>query len=348
MRRNTRKIYYGKIGVGGDSPISVQSMTNTDTRDVLSTVNQIKRLQDEGCDIIRVAVPDNESALAISDIKKQIKIPLIADVHFDYRLGIESVKNGVDGLRINPGNIGGKTRVREVVKYCKEYKVPIRVGVNSGSINEVYLNKYKGVNVDSIVESALEHVRILEDLDFFDTVISLKSSDIRLTVDSYNRISEIVDYPLHLGITEAGTIWNGTIKSAIGIGSMLLNGVGDTIRVSLTGDPLEEVKVGKQILRSLGILKDKVEIISCPTCARTQINLEKIANDAEKALKDLNKPLKVAIMGCAVNGPGEAKEADIGIAGGLGSGLIFKEGQIIKKVKEEDLLEELINEIKKL
>jgi len=348
MKKNTKKIFYGKVPVGGDSPITVQSMTNTDTKDVKSTVDQIINLEQAGCDIIRVAVPDNESAIAIKEIKKKINIPIIADVHFDYNLAIQSVINGVDGLRINPGNIGGKSRIKEVVKVCQEFKIPIRVGVNSGSINEKYLKMYNGVNVNSMVESALDNINILEDLNFEDIVISLKASDIKLTVDSYRKISEISKYPLHLGITEAGTIWSGTIKSAIGIGSLILDGIGDTIRVSLTGDPVEEVKVGKQILRSIGVLRDKVEIISCPTCARTQIDLETIANEADRLLKDLNKPIKVAIMGCAVNGPGEAKEADIGIAGGKGSGLIFKKGKIIKKVKEEELLDELINEIKKM
>ncbi|WP_427338689.1 flavodoxin-dependent (E)-4-hydroxy-3-methylbut-2-enyl-diphosphate synthase [Caloranaerobacter sp. DY30410] len=347
MRRKTRKIFYGNVAVGGDSQITVQSMTNTDTRDINSTVKQIKELEHEGCDIIRVSVKDIESANALKAIKKQINIPLIADIHFDYRLAIETVKNGVDGLRINPGNIGSKSRIKEVVKACKDYNVPIRIGVNSGSISKEYINKFGGVNEDAMVYSALDHIRILEDMDFRDIVISLKSSDVHLTVKAYKKMAEIVDYPFHLGITEAGTIWKGTIKSSIGIGALLLMGIGDTIRVSLTGNPVEEVKVGKQILRSIGLLKDNVEIISCPTCGRTEIDLIKLVTEAEKRLKDINKPLKIAIMGCAVNGPGEAREADFGIAGGKGNGLIFRKGEIIKKVKESELLDELIKEINK-
>ncbi|WP_069649571.1 flavodoxin-dependent (E)-4-hydroxy-3-methylbut-2-enyl-diphosphate synthase [Caloranaerobacter ferrireducens] len=348
MRRKTRKIFYGNVAVGGDSQITVQSMTNTDTRDTNSTIRQIKELESEGCDIVRVSVKDIESANAIKTIKKQINIPLIADVHFDYRLAIESVKNGVDGLRINPGNIGSEARIKEVVKACKDYNVPIRIGVNSGSISKEYIDKFGGVNEDAMIYSALDHIRILENMDFRDIVISLKSSDVLLTINAYKKMAEIVDYPFHLGITEAGTVWKGTIKSSIGIGALLLMGIGDTIRVSLTGDPVEEVKVGKQILRSIGLLKDKVEIISCPTCGRTEIDLIKLVTEAEKKLKDINKPLKIAIMGCAVNGPGEAREADFGIAGGKGNGLIFRKGEIIKKVKESELLNELIKEINKL
>ncbi|KPU28179.1 4-hydroxy-3-methylbut-2-en-1-yl diphosphate synthase [Caloranaerobacter sp. TR13] len=345
MRRKTRKIFYGNVAVGGDSQITVQSMTNTDTRDINSTIKQIKELEREGCDIVRVSVKDIESANAIRIIKKQINIPLIADVHFDYRLAIQSVKNGVDGLRINPGNIGSEDRIKEVVKACKDYNVPIRIGVNSGSISKEYIDKFGGVNEDAMVYSALDHIRILENMDFRDIVISLKSSDILLTINAYKKMAEIVDYPFHLGITEAGTVWKGTIKSSIGIGTLLLMGIGDTIRVSLTGDPVEEVKVGKQILRSIGLLKDNVEIISCPTCGRTEIDLIKLVTEAEKKLKDINKPFKIAIMGCVVNGPGEAREADFGIAGGKGNGLIFRKGEIIKKVKESELLNELIKEI---
>lgn len=348
MRRKSRKIFYGDVAVGGDSQITVQSMTNTDTRDTNSTIRQIKELEREGCDIVRVSVKDIESANAIKTIKKQINIPLIADVHFDYRLAIESVRNGVDGLRINPGNIGSETRIKEVVKACKDYNVPIRIGVNSGSINKEYIDRFGGVNEDAMIYSALDHIRILENMDFRDIVISLKSSDVLLTVNAYKKMAEIVDYPFHLGITEAGTVWKGTIKSSIGIGALLLMGIGDTIRVSLTGDPVEEVKVGKQILRSIGLLKDNVEIISCPTCGRTEIDLIKLVTEAEEKLKYINKPLKIAIMGCVVNGPGEAREADFGIAGGKGNGLIFRKGEIIKKVKESELLNELIKEINKL
>lgn len=348
MRKTTRKIFYGGVAVGGDSPITVQSMANTDTRNTNDTIEQIKALEKVGCDIIRVAVLDTEAAKAIKEIKKEIRIPLIADIHFDHKLALESVKSGVDGLRINPGNIGSEDKVKEVVKACKEHGIPIRIGVNSGSISKEYLEKYNGVNVNSMVESALEHIKILEKIDYKDIVISLKASDISLTVDSYKKISELVDYPLHLGITESGTEWSGTIKSSIGIGAILLMGIGDTIRVSLTGDPVEEVRVGKQILRSLGLLKDKVEIISCPTCGRTQIDLIELTKEVEKRLEDVNKPIKLAIMGCAVNGPGEAREADLGIAGGKGWGLIFKKGQIIKKVREEDLIEALMTEINKM
>ncbi|MTI67474.1 MAG: flavodoxin-dependent (E)-4-hydroxy-3-methylbut-2-enyl-diphosphate synthase [Firmicutes bacterium] len=348
MRRETKNFYYGKVGIGSKYPVSVQSMTNTKTENINETIAQIKKLEDVGCDIVRVAVPNMKAAKAIKEIKKDIDIPLISDIHFDYKLAIESVKNGVDGLRINPGNIGSKDKVKEVVKVAKDYNIPIRIGVNAGSISNKYLEKYGGVNVDSMIESALSHIGILEAMNFYDIVISLKASDVKLTFDAYSKISELVDYPLHLGITEAGSTWSGTIKSSVGIGSLLMMGIGDTIRVSLTGDPIDEVKVGKQILRSLNLLNDNIEIISCPTCGRTNIDLIKLVNKAEEKLMGIKKPLKVAIMGCAVNGPGEAKEADIGIAGGKKEGIIFKKGKIIKKVKEDKLLKELINEIDKL
>ncbi|WP_425447474.1 flavodoxin-dependent (E)-4-hydroxy-3-methylbut-2-enyl-diphosphate synthase [Dethiothermospora halolimnae] len=348
MRKNTRKIYYGNVAVGGQEQITVQSMTNTDTRDAKRTINQIKKLEEVGCDIIRVAVLDMDAAKKISEIKENINIPLIADIHFDYRLAIESVKNGVDGLRINPGNIGSEDRVEEVVRACKEYNVPIRIGVNSGSISDDYIKKFNGVNEDSMVASAYDHVKILEKMNFEDIVLSLKATDINLTVNSYKKMSKMVNYPLHVGITEAGTEWNGTIKSSIGIGALLLMGIGDTIRVSLTGDPIQEVKVGKQILRNLGLLKDKIEIISCPTCGRTQIDLINLTKRVEERIEHINKPIKVAIMGCAVNGPGEARDADLGVAGGKGCGLIFKKGKIIKKVSEGSLLDELVKEIDKI
>ncbi|EOD00615.1 flavodoxin-dependent (E)-4-hydroxy-3-methylbut-2-enyl-diphosphate synthase [Caldisalinibacter kiritimatiensis] len=347
MRRKTKPVYYGDIGVGGDAPITVQSMTNTDTRDVSSTVKQIKALTEKGCDIIRVAVPDMDAAKVLNKIKKQIDIPLIADIHFDYRLAIEAVNQSVDGLRINPGNIGSKERVKEVVKVCKEHGVPIRIGVNSGSIGREYLRQYGGVNETSMVQSALDHIKILEDMDFTDIVVSLKASDVRLTINAYKKMAEYVDYPFHVGITEAGTMMTGTIKSSIGIGSLLLMGLADTIRVSLTENPIKEVEVGRQILNVLGLRRDNVEIISCPTCGRTEVDLIKLVKEAEEKLKDLNAPLKVAIMGCVVNGPGEAREADIGIAAGKGVGLIFSKGKIIKKVKEEKLIDELIHAIKK-
>lgn len=347
-RRNTRKIMVGNVPVGGDSPITVQSMTNTLTKDISATVNQIKELEDAGCDIVRAAITDLEDAEAIREIKKRINIPFIADVQFDYKIAIASVENGADCLRINPGNIGSFERVREVVKCCKERLVPIRIGVNSGSIKKEYLEKYNGVNADSLVYSALEQVRLLEDMDYQQIKISLKASDVLLTIKAYEKMSELVDYPLHLGVTEAGAVWRGTIKSAIGIGALLSEGIGDTIRVSLTGNPVEEVKVGREILRSLGLLNEGVEIISCPTCGRTKIQLIKMVEEAEERLKGVRKPLKVAIMGCPVNGPGEAREADIGIAGGQGVGLIFKKGEIIKKVKEEFLIDELMKEINKM
>ena len=348
MRRKTKKITYGNVDIGGDSPITVQSMTNTDTRDVEATVKQIKSLEQVGCDLVRVAVLDTGAARSIEHIKKGINIPVIADIHFDYKLALESIKSGVDGLRINPGNIGDRNKVEQVVKACKERNIPIRIGVNSGSISKETLNRFGGVNVDSMVHSAMEHIKILEDLNYDNIKVSLKATDIGLTIASYEKISKLIDYPFHIGITEAGTVWSGTIKSSVGIGTLLNMGLGDTLRVSLTGDPVEEVRVGKQILRTLGLLKDKVEIISCPTCGRTQIDLIGLANKVEKELENISKPIKVAIMGCAVNGPGEAKEADIGIAGGTDYGLIFRKGKIIKKVKEDEIIDELISEINKL
>ena len=347
-RKQTRKIKVGNIYIGGDSPISVQSMTNTKTKDIDSTIKQMLRLQDAGCDIIRSAVSSIEDAKAIREIKKEIKMPIIADIQFDYKLALESIKYGIDGLRINPGNIGSTDRVREVVNACKDAGISIRIGVNSGSIRRETIDFYGGVNEESMVQSGLEQIRLLESMDFYDIKISLKASNVPLTIKSYKRMSELVDYPLHLGVTEAGTPWRGTIKSSVGMGALLAQGIGDTIRVSLTGDPVEEVKVGREMLKALGLLQDGLELISCPTCSRTNIDLIKIAEEAEKRLEHIKKPIKVAIMGCAVNGPGEAREADIGIAGGMGEGLIFKKGKIVKKVKEEDLLEELLREIEKL
>lgn len=347
-RRKTKKIKVGNIFVGGDAPITVQSMTNTDTRDVKSTVNQIKQLEKEGCEIIRVAVPDMEAADAIKEIIKQIKIPLVADIHFDYRLAIKSLENGVNALRINPGNIGDENKVKEVVNAAKYYGVPIRVGVNSGSLEKELLEKYKRPCPQALVESALKNVKILEKYGFYDIVLSVKSSNVVEMVESYRLLSKNTDYPLHVGVTEAGTKFSGTVKSSIGIGALLLDGIGDTIRVSLTDDPVEEVRLGKEILQACGVRKFGVEIISCPTCGRTAIDLIGLANKIEKELKHINKPIKVAVMGCVVNGPGEAKEADIGIAGGKNEALIFKKGEIIKKVKEENIIEELINEINKL
>lgn len=348
MRKITREVKIGNKKIGGNNPILVQSMTNTDTHDIEKTIEQIKRLEAEGCDIIRVAVPDMKAAEAIKEIKKNINIPLVADIHFDYRLAIKSIENGADKIRINPGNIGREENIKKVVEIAKEKGIPIRIGVNSGSLEKEILHKYKGVTAEAVVESALKNVLILEKLGFYDIVISLKTTNVPLTIEAYKLASSKVDYPLHLGITEAGTIEAGTIKSAIGIGTLLYLGIGDTIRVSLTGDPVHEVRVGKQILRSLGFLKEGVEVISCPTCGRTKINLIKLAEEVEKRTRNIKKPLKVAVMGCVVNGPGEAKEADIGIAGGDGEGIVFKKGKVYKKVKEEELVEELMKEIEKL
>lgn len=338
----------GDVGIGGDSPISVQSMTNTKTYDIESTVKQIHALEDAGCDIIRVAVPDKESADAISNIKKQTHIPLVADIHFDYRLAIESIKQGVDALRINPGNIGDTDRVRKIVKMAKSYQTPIRIGVNSGSLEKDLLEKYGGPVPEAMVESALRHVEILEDLDFKDIVISLKSSDVLSSIYSYKMMSLKTEYPLHLGITEAGTLLKGAIKSSVGLGILLYEGIGDTIRVSLTGKPLDEVKVGFEILKSLYLRESGINLISCPTCGRTEINLINIAKEIEEKLAYIKKPLKVAVMGCIVNGPGEAREADIGIAGGKKRVAIFKKGEIIKTVSEEDAVSELVREIKEM
>ena len=347
-RKITRTINVGGVLIGGNNKISVQSMTNTRTSDVESTVAQIKRLENAGCDIIRSAVSSIEDAKAIKEIKKGISIPIIADIQYDYKLALEAIKYGIDGLRINPGNIGSLDKVKAVVSACKANALSIRIGVNSGSVKKEFMDKYNGVNAKSMVYSALEQIKLLEDLDFHDIKISLKASSVPMTIESYSMISELCDYPLHLGVTEAGTPWRGTIKSSVGIGALLSMGIGDTIRISLTGDPVEEVRVGREILKSLGLLNEGLELISCPTCGRTNIDLIKIAEEAERILEGVDKHIKVAIMGCAVNGPGEAKEADIGIAGGNGEGLIFRKGEIIKKVKEEDLLQELLNEIKKL
>ncbi|NFM16778.1 flavodoxin-dependent (E)-4-hydroxy-3-methylbut-2-enyl-diphosphate synthase [Clostridium sporogenes] len=348
IRKPTRKVKVGSIYVGGDSPISIQSMTNTDTRDVKSTLNQINKLDKIGCDIIRCAVPDMEASEALKIITKESKIPVVADMHFDYKLALESIKNGVDALRINPGNIGSMERVKMVAEAAKEKSIPIRIGVNSGSLKKDILDKYARVCPEALVESALQHVSILEKCNFNDIVISIKSSNVMQMIESYRLISEKVNYPLHLGVTEAGTTFRGTIKSSVGIGTLLAEGIGDTIRVSITGDPLEEIKIGKEILRSLGYVNEGIEFVSCPTCGRTNIDLISIAEEVEKRLLNCNKNIKVAVMGCVVNGPGEAREADIGIAGGKGEGLIFKKGEIIKKVKEEDIIDELIKEIEKM
>lgn len=348
MRRNTRKIRVGNIFVGGDAPISIQSMTNTKTSDVESTVSQIQELTNAGCDIIRVAVPDMEAAEAISKIKERITIPLVADIHFDYKLALKAMENGVDKIRINPGNIGSFERVKEVVHMAQEREVSIRIGVNGGSLEKDLLNKYGHVCAEALVESALGHVQILEKLNFYNTVISIKSSDVEMSFEAHQILSQKTDYPLHIGVTEAGTPYSGTIKSAVGIGATLLSGIGDTIRVSLTGDPVLEIKAAKEILKACGLYKKGVVFVSCPTCGRTQINLIDIAQKVEKALENIEKPIKVAVMGCVVNGPGEAREADIGIAGGKDSAVIFKKGEILRKVPESEVVEALLEEIKNL
>ncbi len=348
VRRQTRKISIKDIYVGGDSKIAVQSMTNTDTRDVEATLNQIRALMVAGCDVIRCAVPDMEAAEAMKEITRQIPIPVVADIHFDYRLALKSIENGISKLRINPGNIGGNDKVRILADACKEKGIPIRIGVNSGSLEKDILAKYGRVTPEGLVESAMRHVELLENHNFHDIIISIKSSDVMTMMNSYRLLSKTVDYPLHLGVTEAGTPWRGTIKSSIGIGGLLSEGIGDTIRVSLTGDSIDEIKVGREILKATGHLKEGIEFVSCPTCGRTQIDLIGIANQVEEALKDSKKNIKVAVMGCVVNGPGEAREADIGIAGGNGFGLIFKKGLIIRKVKEEELVAALLEEIEKM
>ena len=345
IRKKTRRVEIGSRAVGGGEPILIQSMTNTRTEDVKATVDQIQRLTAAGCEIIRCAVPNMEAAEALAEIKKGITIPLVADIHFDYRLAVEAIRHGADKIRINPGNIGDRARIQAVIDAAKERGIPIRVGVNSGSLEKELVEKYQGVTAEGLVESALGKVRLIEGMGYDNLVISIKSSDVLMCVQAHVLIAERTDYPLHVGITEAGTITSGNIKSAIGLGMILGQGIGDTIRVSLTGDPLEEVKSAKLILRTLGLRKGGIEVVSCPTCGRTQIDLIGLANQVEDMVADIPLDLKVAVMGCVVNGPGEAKEADIGIAGGVGEGLIIKRGEIYKKVKEEELLPALRYEL---
>ena len=344
-RKDTKVVKIGDRIIGGKNPILIQSMTNTKTEDVKATVEQINRLAAAGCDIIRCAVPTMEAAEALTEIKKQIAIPLVADIHFDYRLAIAALEHGADKIRINPGNIGSKERVQAVVDVAKERNIPIRVGVNSGSLEKDLVEKYHGVTAEGIVESALDKVHLIEDMGYDNLVISIKSSDVMMCVKAHELIAEQTDHPLHVGITEAGTIISGNIKSSIGLGLILNQGIGDTIRVSLTGDPLEEIKSAKLILRTLGLRKGGIEVVSCPTCGRTRINLIELANQVEDMVADIPLDIKVAVMGCVVNGPGEAKEADIGIAGGVGEGLIIKHGQIDRKVPENQLLSELRKEL---
>lgn len=344
-RHKTKPIQIGTCTIGGQSPILIQSMTNTRTEDVAATVAQIQRLTAAGCEIIRCAVPNPEAAAALTEIKRQITIPLVADIHFDYRLAIAAIASGADKIRINPGNIGSKERVKAVVDAARERNIPIRVGVNSGSLEQELLEKYHGVTAEGIVESALAQVQRIEELGYDNLVISIKSSDVMMCVKAHELIADKTPYPLHVGITESGTPTSGNIKSAIGLGLILSQGIGDTIRVSLTGDPLEEIRSAKLILKTLGLRSGGVEVVSCPTCGRTSIDLIRLANQVELLVADYPLDLKVAVMGCVVNGPGEAREADLGIAGGNGEGLIFKHGEIVKKVKEEELLSELRYEL---
>jgi (E)-4-hydroxy-3-methylbut-2-enyl-diphosphate synthase len=346
-REDTKVIQIGTVKIGGGNPVAIQSMTNTKTEDVEATVQQILALEVAGCQIIRCAVPTMEAAEAIREIKKRIHIPLVADIHFDYRLAIAAIENGADKIRINPGNIGDRSRVQAVVDKAKEYNIPIRVGVNSGSLEKPLLEKYGGVTAEGIVESAMDKVRLIEEMGYDNLVVSIKSSDVLMCVKAHELIAKQCPYPLHVGITESGTVLSGNIKSSVGLGIILYQGIGDTIRVSLTGDPLEEIKSAKLILKTLGLRKGGIEVVSCPTCGRTKIDLIGLANQVENMVADIPLDIKVAVMGCVVNGPGEAKEADIGIAGGIGEGLLIKKGEIIKKVKEEQLLsvlrEELLN-----
>lgn len=346
MYRNlTKEVSVGNVKIGGENPVAIQSMTNTPTEDVDATVEQILRLEAAGCEIIRCAVPTMEAAEALREIKKRIHIPLVADIHFDYRLAIASIENGADKIRINPGNIGSADRVKAVVDKAKEYQIPIRVGVNSGSLEKPFLEKYDQVTAQGIVESALDKVRMIEDMGYDNLVVSIKSSDVLMCVEAHELIAKQCPYPLHVGITEAGTVYSGNVKSSVGLGIILHEGIGNTIRVSLTGDPAEEVRTAKLILKTLGLRKGGIEVVSCPTCGRTKIDLIDLAGQVEKMVEDIPLDIKVAVMGCAVNGPGEAKEADIGIAGGIGEGLLIKKGQIVKKVKEEDLLSTLRQEL---
>jgi len=339
----------GPYKLGGKNPVRVQSMCNTDTRDVAATVKQILALEKAGCEIIRVAVPDMAAAKVLGKIKKRIQIPLVADIHFDYKLAIEAAEQGVDKIRINPGNIGSDENVKKVVAICKKKKIPIRIGINGGSLERDILKKYKGkVTAAGMVESAMRHIRILEKHNFKNILISLKASDIERTVEAYRMLAKKVKYPLHIGVTEAGTVFRGTVMSSIGLGILLYDGIGATLRVSLTADPLEEMKVAWEILKSLKLRKRGVTVTSCPTCGRTRINIIKLAHQVEDAMKEIDKDIHIAVMGCVVNGPGEAREADIGVAGGVGAGAIFRKGKVIKSVKEKDILPTLLQEIEKL
>ncbi|WP_297404518.1 flavodoxin-dependent (E)-4-hydroxy-3-methylbut-2-enyl-diphosphate synthase [uncultured Cetobacterium sp.] len=343
--RMSRVVKIGDVLMGGENNVVIQSMTNTPTNDAKKTIEQIKKLEKAGCEMVRVTVNSKEAAESIKEIKENISIPLVADIHFDYKLALMAMENGIDKLRINPGNIGDDEKVKEVVLKAKKLNIPIRIGVNSGSIEKSILEKYGKPTADGMVESAKYHIQLLEKYDFKNIVVSLKSSNVKMMIEAYRKLSKICDYPLHLGVTEAGTAFQGTVKSAIGIGSLLVDGIGDTIRVSLTEDPVEEIKVAKEILKVLGLREEGVEIISCPTCGRTEIDLIGLAHKVEEEFENYGKKVKIAVMGCVVNGPGEAKEADYGVAGGKGVGVLFKKGEIVKKVDEKDILRELKNMI---
>ena len=345
MRKKTRRINIGGVPIGGGAPIAVQSMTNTKTTDTEATTAQIKALAQAGCDLVRVAVPDMDAAKNLGNIIRNSPVPLVADIHFDYRLALEAIEQGIAGLRLNPGNIGGADRVKMVAAAAKKRHIPIRIGVNAGSLDKKLLAKYGKATPEALVESALQHIKLLEAEDFYDLKVSLKAHDVPLTLAAYRLMSETVDYPLHLGITEAGTVRTGIIKSAVGIGALLAEGIGDTLRISLTGDPVIEVRVANEILKSLGLKEYGPTLVSCPTCGRTSIDLPAIAAQVEEKLQSISRPLQVAVMGCVVNGPGEAREADVGIAGGKGEGLIFRKGEILRKVPENQLVDELFKEI---
>ncbi|MGQ9618397.1 MAG: flavodoxin-dependent (E)-4-hydroxy-3-methylbut-2-enyl-diphosphate synthase [Candidatus Aminicenantia bacterium] len=347
-RKRTKEVRIGNFGVGGDNPIRVQSMTKTDTKDVKGTLSQIESLKEVGCEIVRVAIPDEESAFFFKEIRKNSPIPIVADIHFNYRLALKAIEYGADGIRINPGNIGDRKRIGEITKLAKERGIPIRIGVNSGSIEKDLLEKFGSATVSALVESVKRNIKILEDLDFTDIKISVKASDVERTVEAYRRVSELTDYPLHIGITESGTLFSGTIKSAIGIGILLYEGIGDTIRVSLSAPPEEEVKVGWEILKALGLRRRGIEIISCPTCGRLEVDLLPIVSEIERRVFSIDKNIKIAIMGCVVNGPGEAREADLALVCGKGVGLLYKKGELLRKVKENNMVEEFMKELQQI
>lgn len=347
-RRKSRQITVGNIKIGGDAPIVIQSMLNAPAEDFEKNLSQLKALQDAGCEMVRMAVPNMDAVKVLGKLKEHSSIPLVADIHFDYKLALESLQAGVDKIRINPGNIGSHDRVETVAKACMEKNVPIRIGVNSGSVEKDLLEKFGGATPEAMVESAFRHVKMLEDCDFYNTVISIKSSDVENMVKAYSLVAERCDYPLHLGVTEAGTERNALVKSSIGIGSLLLKGIGDTVRVSITDSPVKEIYAARDILNAVGLRVETPQIVSCPTCGRTKIDLVSLANQVESAVKNIKKPVKIAVMGCVVNGPGEAKEADIGVAGGDGCGVLFRKGEILRKVPEQDIVSELLKELEKI